>query len=104
MGTAAANRCWTSLQVIPISPGGQGVCAPGVPTGNHAVVAGHRQHAADAAGLQLGPQPGVGAVDLVAGHPARRDPGVQRVGDHPCGKGQLGRKPNLVGDAGGRQR
>jgi hypothetical protein len=64
------------------------------------MVAGHRQHIADAAGLQLGPQPGVGAVDLVAGHPRRRDRGVQRAADHGRGQLGLGRKPDLVGDAG----
>jgi hypothetical protein len=41
------------------------------------VVAGHRQHIADAASLQLGPQLRVGAIDLVAvtqavGTPASR--------------------------------
>jgi hypothetical protein len=65
------------------------------------VVAGDRQHVADAAGLQLGPQPGAGAVDLVAGHPGGRDAGVQRAGDHRLRQGRLGRKPDLVGDAGG---
>ena len=59
---------------------------------------GHRQHLPDAAGLQLGSQLGVGAVDLVAGHPGRRHPGVQRPRQHPPGQGGLGREPHLVGD------
>jgi len=63
------------------------------------VVAGHRQHIPDAAGLQLGPQPGVGAVDLIAGHPCGRHPGVQRPRQHLPGQGRLGRKPDLGGDA-----
>jgi hypothetical protein len=37
------------------------------------VVAGHRRHLAHPTGLQLRPQPRVGAVDLVAGDPGRRD-------------------------------
>ena len=57
------------------------------------VVAGDRQHVAVLAGFQLGAQPGVGAVDLVTGDLGRRDPGVQRVGDHGCGQLRLGRKP-----------
>jgi hypothetical protein len=64
------------------------------------VVAGDRQHIPDAAGLQLGSQVGVGAVDLVAGHPRGRDVRVQRAADHPGRQGRLGRKPNLVGDTG----
>jgi hypothetical protein len=64
------------------------------------MVAGHRQHIADLAALQLGSQSGVGAVDLIAGHPGGRDPGVQRPAEHPGRQGRLGRKPDLGGDAG----
>src|SRR5215218_606041 len=38
------------------------------------MVAGHRHHLPDRSGFQLGPQGRVGAVDLVAGHPAGRNP------------------------------
>jgi site-specific DNA recombinase len=48
----------------------QGVGTVGGAAAADRMVAGHRQHVADVAGLQLGPQPGVGAVDLVAGTPA----------------------------------
>jgi hypothetical protein len=64
------------------------------------MVAGHRQHIADPAGFQPSPQPRVRAVDLVAGHPGCRDVGVQRAADHLGGQGRLGRKHDLVGDAG----
>jgi site-specific DNA recombinase len=82
------------------NPGGQLVGAVGVAAGDHAVVAGHHQHVADRAGFQLGPQPGIGAVDLVGGHPCCRDAGIQRAGQHPGGQLRLGGKPDLVGDAG----
>jgi hypothetical protein len=65
-----------------------------------AVVTGHRQDIADLSSFQLAPQPGIGTVDLIAGHPSRRDPGVQRTGQHPRGQLGLGRKPHLVRDAG----
>jgi hypothetical protein len=61
------------------------------------VVAGHRQYIADASALQLGQQPGVGAVDLVAGYPGGRHPGVQRPREHGRGQGRLGGEPDLVG-------
>ena len=44
--------------------------------------------------------PGVGAVDLIAGHPRRRDPGVQRAAEHPGGQLRLGGELDLLGDAG----
>jgi hypothetical protein len=78
----------------------QGVGAVGIPAGDHAMIAGDRQHVADAAGLELGAQGGVGAVGLVAGDPGGRDAGVQRAGEHLGGQGWLGGKPDLVGDAG----
>jgi len=81
--------------------GDQGVGGAGGATEADRVVAGHRQHVADASALQLGPQLGVGAVDLVTGDPGRRDPGVQRTADHLGGQGRLGHKPDLIGDAGG---
>jgi len=65
------------------------------------MVAGHRQHVADLAGLEPGPQGGVGAVGLVAGHPPGRHPGVQRPREHGLCQRRLGRKPHLAGDAGG---
>jgi hypothetical protein len=43
------------------------------------MVAGHRQHIADAAALKGGPQPWVGTVDLVPGDPGGRHPSVQRA-------------------------
>jgi hypothetical protein len=52
----------------------QGIGTLGGATEGHAMVAGDRQHIADLASLQLGAQPGVGAVDLVTGDPGRRDP------------------------------
>jgi hypothetical protein len=58
---------------------------------------------ADPASLQLGPQPGIGAVDLVAGHPGGRDAGVQGAGQHLGGQRRLGGKPYLVRDARSRQ-
>jgi hypothetical protein len=67
------------------------------------VIAGHRQHVADASDLQLGSQPGVGAVDLVASHPRCRDTGVQRAGEHPGRQRRLGGKPDPAGDTGGLQ-
>jgi hypothetical protein len=79
----------------------QGVGGLGAGAGPDRVVAGHRQHLADLAGFQLGPQPGIGAVDLIAGHPGGRDPGGRRPAEHPVGQCRLGRKPDLVGDAGG---
>ena len=81
--------------------GDQGVGGAGGATEADRVVAGHRRHVADASALQLGPQLGVGAVDLVTGDPGRRDPGVQRTADHLGGQGRLGHKPDLIGDAGG---
>jgi hypothetical protein len=78
----------------------QGVGAQVGATDPDRVVAGHRQHVADLADFQLGPQGGVGAVDLVAGHPRCRDAGVQRAADHLGGQGRLGRKPHLGGDTG----
>jgi hypothetical protein len=36
-------------------------------------------------------------------HPRCRDVGVQRAAEHGLGQGRLGRKPDLVGDAGGPQ-
>jgi hypothetical protein len=65
-----------------------------------AVVAGDRQHVADLSGFQLGPQFGVGAVDLVAGDPACWDAGVKGAGQHRRGQSRLGREPDLVGDTG----
>jgi hypothetical protein len=67
------------------------------------VVAGHRQHIADASTLKLGPQARVGAVDLVAGYPCRWDAGIQGTAEHGLGQGRLGGEPNLVGDARGLQ-
>jgi hypothetical protein len=78
----------------------QGVGTVGGAAEADEVVAGHRQHLAHPAGLQGGPQPRVGAVDLVTGDPRRWDPSVQRAHDHGRGQGRLGRKSNLVGDAG----
>jgi hypothetical protein len=78
----------------------QGIGTLGGATEWHAMVAGDRQHIADLASLQLGAQPGVGAVDLVTGDPGRRNPGVQRTGDPGRGQRRLGRKPDLIGDAG----
>src|SRR5919197_392128 len=63
------------------TPPEQGVGAPGAAGGPDRVVAGHRQHLPDAAALQAGSELGVGAVDLIAGHPTGWDPGVQRTGD-----------------------
>ena len=81
-------------------PGEQGVgTVAGAAKADH-LVAGHRQHVAHPAGRKSGPQTRVGAVDLVTGDPRRRDPGVQRPADHGRGQGRLGRKANLVGDAG----
>src|SRR4030095_5571077 len=79
----------------------QGISAAGSGAEGNGVVTGDRQHVTDAAGLQLGAQPRVGAVDLVAGDPGGRDAGVQRAGEHLTGQGRLGGEPDLVGDAGG---
>jgi hypothetical protein len=73
----------------------EGVGTLGGATEGNAVVAGDRQHIADLAGLQLGPQPGVGAVDLIAGHPRCRHPSIQRTPDHGRGQLGLGRNPHL---------
>ena len=78
----------------------QGVGGAGGATEADRVVAGHRQHVPDASALQLGPQLGVGTVNLVTGDPGRRDPSVQRTADHLGGQSRLGRKPDLVGDTG----
>jgi hypothetical protein len=63
------------------------------------VVAGHRQHRADASDLKLGSQPRVGTVDLIAGDPGGRHASVQAAGQHPGGQGRLDGKPDLGGDA-----
>ena len=63
------------------------------------MVAGHRQHIADASALKLGPQPWVGTVDLVPGDPGGRDTSVQRAGEHLSGQVRLGGKADLLGDA-----
>jgi site-specific DNA recombinase len=81
----------------------QNVGAVGADAEGHLVIAGDRQDITDSSGLQRSAQPWVGAVDLVAGHPSHRDPGVQRANDHRLRQGGLGRKPDLVGDAGGLQ-
>ena len=52
---------------------------------------------ADPAALQIRPQPGVAARDLVRGHPPGRDVGVQRAGDHLPGRRRLGHTPTSAG-------
>jgi hypothetical protein len=79
----------------------QRISPPSLSTGEHGMAAGDRQDIADAAALQKGPKLGVGTVDLIAGHPTGRDPGVQRPRQHPRGQGRLGRKPHLVRDPSG---
>jgi NAD(P)-dependent dehydrogenase (short-subunit alcohol dehydrogenase family) len=81
-------------------PSEESVDAVAVAGGQDRVVAGHRQHIADASGLQLRPQRRVGAVDLVAGHPGGRHDSVQGTGDHLGSQGRLGRKPDRLGNAG----
>jgi hypothetical protein len=63
------------------------------------LVAGHREHVADAAVLQLRAQAWVATVALVAGDEPDRDPGVERRGDHLQGEGGLGGELDAVGDA-----
>jgi hypothetical protein len=65
--------------------GGQGVSPVEVAARGHPVVAGYRQDVAEPAGLERGRQLGVGAVRLVASHPASHDAGVQRTGEHETG-------------------
>ncbi len=78
----------------------EGQLAGGAVAAHHEpVVAGDRQHVAGPSGLQFGPQPGTVAVDLIAGHPRRRHPGVQCQADHGRGQLGLGRKANLLGHA-----
>jgi hypothetical protein len=48
------------------------------------------------AALQLRAQPGVGAVDLVPGHPPRRHPGDQRTDDHAGSQRGLGQEPDVI--------
>src|SRR6266571_2611713 len=71
----------------------QGVGTAGDAAEAHMVIAGDRQHVADPSGFQFGPQPGVGAVDIVAGPLAPFADGLRRdlagqgyaldtVGDH----------------------
>src|SRR5215207_3152829 len=85
-------------------PPEEGVGAPGVTGGEHPMVTGHRQHLADTAALQLGPQPRVGAVALIAGHPGGRHAGVQGAGQHPGGQAGLVAKPTWAGMPAARQR
>jgi hypothetical protein len=49
----------------------------------------------------LGAQPRVLPVDLVAGHPRRGRPGIQRPADHRPGQRGLGRERRAAGHSGG---
>ena len=59
------------------------------------------EHVAGGAGLQVAAQAALVAVELVGGHPGGGDPGVQGVGEHLPGVGDLGREPHVVGHPGG---
>jgi hypothetical protein len=94
-------------------PGGQSLPRPGRQAGGQfidpppaladrdAPVAGDGQHVADFPVLKGAAQGWVGAVDLVAGDPARGDAGVQGGGDHVRGQGRLGGEADVRRDAGG---
>jgi hypothetical protein len=51
--------------------------------------------------VQASAQLGVAAVDLVAGHPCRRDTGIQREGDQLARERRLGGEPDMIGKPGG---
>jgi hypothetical protein len=61
---------------------------------------GHRQDVPQAPCCQVLAQRGIGAVHLVPGGPAGRDPGVQRPVDHRSGQRGLGGEGDVVRDAG----
>ena len=64
----------------PGQPGGQLVGADRAGSGRDAAIAADGQHVADRLASQFGTQAGVGAVDLVTGHPAGRHSGSQAPG------------------------
>lgn len=68
--------------------------------GDHALTGRHREHVAHATVLQRLAQPVVLAIDGVPGGPRRRDPAVDRAGDHLDRQLRLGRKPPVGGDRG----
>jgi hypothetical protein len=56
--------------------------------GGHLMITSHRQHVSDRSLVQPRTELGVAAVDLVAGHPRRRDATIECPGDHlPCERG-----------------
>jgi hypothetical protein len=68
--------------------------------GGDFAVAADGQHIPDTAGLQLGAQTGIGAVDLVTGHPAGLHTGIQRPDHHRGGQRRFGRELDVGGDPG----
>jgi hypothetical protein len=62
--------------------------------------AGDGQDMADATLFQLVAEAGIGAVDLVAGHPPGGHSGVEDPDDHLPGQGRLGRELHILGDSG----
>jgi hypothetical protein len=58
--------------------------------GGDPVILGHRQDEPDAAFDQVGAQLRIVAVDLVTGHPRRRNPSIQSTGKHHSCRARLG--------------
>jgi hypothetical protein len=64
--------------------------------GGHRVAAGHGQHIADTALVQLPAQMRVGAVDLIASHPRCGCPAVESAHEQLAGQRRFGRELHLV--------
>ena len=65
--------------------------------GRHAAVGGDLQHVAQPELTHGGAQERIGAVDLVAGHPAGRHAGLDGADEHRDGQRRLGRKRDVGG-------
>jgi hypothetical protein len=76
-------------------PGRQVDRRSGPDPGDDLMVLRDRQDVAEAGLAQMPAQLGIGAVDLVCGHPGGGNPRVQRVADHGLSQRGLGREPDL---------
>jgi hypothetical protein len=74
--------------------------APAAGEGRYPVVAGDRQHIAQAQLGDPGAEGAVVTVELVTGRPGSGHPRCYRIGDHVQGQLRLGREPHLRRDAG----
>jgi hypothetical protein len=82
----------------------QGVGALGDAASPDRMVAGNRQHIADAAGLKLGPQSWAGAVDLVPATQAAGTPASSARAIIACARAGLVANPTWAGMPAARQR